>query len=65
MNNEFYFIKTNEDIFVNVTEYSFEKTGINKIDYNDVAPLFMFDDDSIEQSLYELKNNNYKNRMAI
>lgn len=65
LNNEFYFIKTNEDIFINVTEYSFEKTGINKINYNDVAPLFMFDDDSIEQSLYELKNDSYKNRMAI
>lgn len=63
--NSFYFIKPQEEFSFDVIEYDFQKTGISRIDYNDVPPLFLYDDDSIEESLYQVKNDSYGNKMAM
>jgi hypothetical protein len=63
--NSFYFIKTKEDLFFNVTEYDFDKTGITRIDHDNVPPLFLYDDDSIEELLYNLKNDTFNNKMTM
>ena len=63
--NDFYFVKTNELELSDINHFSINRSGIRKQVYHDSAPLFILNDESIDESLDELKHDNYDRRLVI
>ncbi len=61
--NEFNFISNQIDELVDITSYSFSNDGIEKNVYDDVQDIYMLDDDTISESLNEIKENRYSSKV--
>ena len=63
--NEFNFINNPEDLLINMTEYSITSEGIKKYEFEDAPAIFMLNDETINDSINEIKNQQLDRRIAI
>ena len=64
-NNEFNFINNPEDLLINMTEYSITSEGIKKYEFESVPAIFMLNDETISDSIDEIKNQQLDRRITI
>lgn len=63
--NEFNFINNLGDTLVDITSYSISNEGIKKNVYNAVEPIFMLNDDTINESITDIKEDLQNRRIAV
>ena len=63
--NEFNFINNPDALLINMTEYSISSEGIKKYEFEDAPAIFMLNDETISDSINEIKNQQLDRRIAI
>ena len=64
-NNDFNFISNKGDIFCDIVSYNFSKEGIKREVFEQVETISMINDDSIDESITEIKSDTQGKKIAV